>query len=242
MNVNKPDADRVMVIGDVHSDFGRLNDLQSRKKAKTILATGDFGYWPFSKTGGNYVDNIRAQNAQIFWCDGNHESHNLLNELEREHGTVPIEVAPSVFYCPRGTTITLEDGRTVLFMGGAMSVDAHLREVYRDWFPQEVIDRSDLDKIPDTKIDIVISHTCPNSFNVEAFMETSLFTSNWVLKRTDPSKHYLDVILDRFRPGLWFFSHYHLGMRGQHQNTKWECLNMFGRSNNWNWLPSIDIK
>lgn len=37
------------------------------------------------------------------------------------------EVAPGVIYQPSGSTLTLPDGRVVLFLGGAKSVDWPLR-------------------------------------------------------------------------------------------------------------------
>ena len=51
--------------------------------------------------------------------------------------------------------MALPDGRTVLFMGGALSVDKAWRTPGYDWFPEESITTGDLDRLPDVHVDIV---------------------------------------------------------------------------------------
>ena len=55
---------------------------------------------------------------------------------------------PNIFYMPRGSVLSLSDGRNVLFMGGAESVDKRRRTPGYDWFKQELIRPQDLSNLP----------------------------------------------------------------------------------------------
>ena len=44
----------------------------------------------------------------------------------------------------------LPDGRIVLFMGGADSIDKKYRKIGFDWFPEELITQKDIYELPDT--------------------------------------------------------------------------------------------
>jgi hypothetical protein len=56
----------------------------------------------------------------------------------------------------------------------------------------------------EVKVDNVISHTCPKSFDVLGATE----------KYHDSNRKPLDQILEKYRPELWFFGHWH-----KHQST-----------------------
>ncbi len=142
----------IMVMGDVHGEWGKLYSLINNKKPGIILQCGDFGYFP--KFKDYHPHHIKNGDCKIYWCDGNHSDHDTLRKIKRT------EIRPNIFYMRRGSTLTLPDVRTVLFMGGAESIDKHLRTPGIDWFPQEVISQVDFNNLPpeDTKIDIVISH------------------------------------------------------------------------------------
>lgn len=221
-------------MGDVHGEFGVLNSFINKRHPKIILQCGDFGYWPnldvvFKrdwKTGGyvkSRTDNIKTQGTKIYWCDGNHEDHWSLQKRETD------ELWPDVFYMPRGSTMELPDGRTVLFMGGADSIDKDARKLGVDWFPEEVIRYADIQNLPggNRKIDIVISHTCPKEFD----------PCFWAVdtRLNDCSRDALSHILHSYDPPLWYFAHWHTYKTGYDKGCRWTCLNTCGE-NNW-WLP-----
>jgi hypothetical protein len=65
----------IVVVGDIHGDFGTLNTLINKRQPKMILQVGDFGYWPHMKdykAGYDKTPTVKAQNTIIHWCDGNH--------------------------------------------------------------------------------------------------------------------------------------------------------------------------
>jgi hypothetical protein len=235
---------KILVIGDTHMMWSLLNKLINRKRPDMVIIAGDFGYWP-SEHGKIYlspVEKLQGKKGKPFnwygiknrlstgelipihWCDGNHEDHWQLQYRESD------EIMPGVFYQPRGSTLTLPDGRTILFMGGAHSIDKSVRTLGVDWFPDEVIKYHDFENLPDKKIDIVVSHTCPKQFL------PYLGKTDWG-KTTDPSVVALGQIFEMYNPKLWYFGHWHIFKTGFTYMTRWYALNHSTRPGHWVWLP-----
>ena len=213
--------EKVLVVGDVHGEFGYLNALISRKKPDVVICCGDFGYWP--KFNEYRLSKIRHQGAKILFCDGNHEDHWALRDRDSD------ELAPGIFYMPRGSIYTLEDGRRVMFFGGADSIDKSLRTVGVDWFPEETITQRDMMSLPDTKVDIFITHTCPEEI-------VPALKSNYPDKGLEPSNVALTELWKIYVPELWFFGHWHQFANGDINNyTKWFCLSAAGFGDRW-WM------
>jgi predicted phosphodiesterase len=206
---------RVLIAGDIHGHWLYLNELIEAQKPDLILQTGDFGYFP--KIKQYHPHHIQNGHTEIRFIDGNHEDHDRLSKIRHP------EIRPGIFYQKRGSTITLEDGRTILFMGGAASIDKEFRTPGHDWFPQETITQKDLDDLPNIKIDIVISHTCPREFEI--------LGKGWHAG-TDPSMTALSSILETYHPDQWFFGHWHMFKQDRYRNCEWICLND-SRGPNW---------
>lgn len=214
---------RVMVVGDIHGYWGNLNTLINHKKPDLILQCGDFGYWPGHKKFE--FEQLKLDNTIIRWCDGNHENHWELAKRESD------EVAPGVIYMPRGSTYTLPDGRNVLFMGGADSIDKAWRTIGYDWFPEEIITQKDILDLPDMKIDIVISHTCPREL-------IPVMSQIDPIKDKDPSYIALSEVYKKYKPSLWFFGHFHYYKTGTYQDMTWHCIGATRKMTQWwMWLP-----
>jgi len=210
---------KIMICGDIHGDWASLNTLISKKKPSLILQAGDFGYWP--REPKYALEKIKPHDTKIYFCDGNHEDHWALKDVKDN------ELAPNIFYMSRGSVMTLPDGRNVLFFGGADSIDKEDRTLGFDWFPEEIPSYRDLaaiDKL-DMKIDIVISHTCPEDF-------TEMDQWKWKDKVTDPTRKLLSVILDRFKPDLWYFGHWHDFLQGTCKGCKYT---MMGHTHSGRW-------
>jgi len=215
---------KVIVTGDIHNEFGRLNELINKKKPELVICCGDFGFWP-KVSWGAPLENIKTQGAEILWCDGNHEDHWSLRDRTTD------ELAPDIHYMPRGSTFTLNDGRTMMFMGGAHSIDKNLRRVGVDWFPEETIRQTDLNNLPDVKVDIFITHTCPTQLLDEMIRYNSF-------KTEEPSNVALSRLWELYKPDLWYFGHWHKYKEGNLQDTKWYALSAPGFGDRWwTYLP-----
>ena len=212
----------ILVVGDIHRRFDYLNSLINKKQPSIVLQVGDFGYWPNLGTRTE----LKNGDTIVYFCEGNHEDHESLKSLKNN------EIEKNVFHMKRGSTIDLPDGRTILFIGGAHSFDWEFRTPGLDWFPElELVTESDLENLPDKKIDIVISHTAPEEF----YMSFS--------PKEDPSRESLSYILKKYKPKLWFFGHFHVYSAGFDSGCKWTALaHIESYFRNWAWLDSARTK
>lgn len=205
----------VDIVGDVHGDFKKLKYMIESvvPKADYTIACGDFGYWP-SMLFFNDLKQIDLKTAKLFFCDGNHENHLSLQNLGNT-----TEIHSNVFYIKRGTIVPLGE-TNFLFMGGADSIDKHVRTPGFDWFVEENISYKNIENFEENfkrhgKVDIVISHTCPNEFEIidEQFLRVS-----------DPNRDVLSYILQKTNPKKWYFGHWHIYKKGKYKDTEWTAL------------------
>lgn len=211
-------------------------------------ATISYGYWPhfhgtrrfynkeyythsFGKEMGDVLFSklkpfdqfgVKPGNSKIYWAPGNHENW---DELDK-YGNDIFEIQDNVFYMPFGSTITLPDGRVVLFCGKAASVDWKTRTLGETWWKQETIQTSDMDNLPDIHVDIVISHTVPKQWH-DIMLE---YDSN---KFNDPSIKALEMVFNKYKPSLWYSGHWHCYKHGEWDGCEWHSLNMEGNGGNW---------
>ena len=219
-------------MGDVHGNFGEVNKvINGNRKIKRIFQCGDFGYWPrehgttYLNSRGKikYYDQYCLFNKDVIvdWCDGNHEDHHAIIES----GYKPDMKNPNTIYHKRGDYITLPDGRNILFMGGAYSIDKAHRVPGRDWFPEETITQKEIWDLPDVRIDIVISHTAPNEFVIRNDMKFTF--------PHDPSRDALSYILNKYKPSQWYFGHFHTFQHGNDGGCYWTALACAGSGLQW---------
>ena len=232
----------ILVTGDIHGDWGSLNTLINKKNPDIILQCGDFGWFPHlhdiaeinRKRWNQY--GIIAPHTKIYWCPGNHENWDSLDKISKDNDGMIHELSGNVFFCEFGAVLTLPEGETVLFVGGADSIDKYYRTEGVDWWRQETISESDFYKLPDKGIiDIVVSHTIPEYFIKEFPNE---FPGTWLtkdlgLKFEDPSCKALNQVFDRYKPAYWYSGHFHREMSGTYKNCKWQGLSAPGFGDRW---------
>lgn len=202
---------KIVAVGDLHGDFIWLNDFIKKYQPEIILQCGDFGHWPRQKWYNRFMNDnggIRTGDTKIYWCDGNHEDHEAISKLK------DYQIHPNVFYQPRGSMITLPDGRYVLFAGGADSIDKSAREPGVTWFRNELLTEADLSKFPsaNTKIDIVISHTCPMEF----YQPGSPILKSMFNISHDISRDSLSWVLKTYKPKQFIAGHWHCYNQGSY--------------------------
>lgn len=237
---------KILMVGDIHGEWGKLNALINKQKPDILFQLGDFGFWPslseekisygwgghatiYTKKDTDCLSNIKPKNTKIYWLCGNHEQHSELNKYQ--DGKIH-ELEKNIFFCSRGSSLVLPDGRKILFIGGAISIDKNQRTPGIDWFPEETISYEDYEKcMIHDRIDVVMSHTCPEYFTPD------LMNGN-MSKIYDPSCVALNGIFDKYKPDLWYFAHWHLFKEEYFNGCYWTCLNYIehqigGRS----WVP-----
>lgn len=231
---------KCIVVGDIHSNWGHLNKLIDKKKPDYILQCGDFGWWPhmhgvaekrrsgqpkakpFNQFG------IENHDTKVFWVSGNHENWDDLHCIT---DYTPLETQDGVTYCPFGTVLELQ-GKNILMVGGAESVDKEWRVEGQSWWRNEIISQEDMDNLPDCDIDVVISHTAPRNW-VEAV--------NWgfTMKNSDPSTFALQLIFERYRPSQWFSGHFHHYLKTEIDDCVWTSLSCSGISCFGRWWEEL---
>lgn len=226
----------IIVAGDFHGVWSKVNQLIAKKpNIELIFQLGDFGWWPkfhnlpvvtSESLYGTRVKSwdqfgLKNNNVRIYWIKGNHEDQESIDELVKEN---KLEVMPNVFHQPCGSTTVLLDGRRILFIGGADSVDKKLRTPGHDWFPQEAISYKTIDSLPDEKIDIVMSHTAPKYFEIIHDNEEEGLLN---------SRAALDYVFDKYQPSRWYCGHFHTFKEGRYKDCKWTALSHVESYQRW---------
>lgn len=208
----------ILVIGDLHGLFTYINKIMKEHKdtLEMILSVGELGYFP--RFDRKPIDKmILYREVPIYFCDGNHEDFVFLNSLKNGN------VGENIFYMKRGSLKILPDGRTVLFIGGAFSIDWPYRKIGVSWFPEfETISESDLMCLPNVPVDIVISHTAPTLFPAISDSGAVAINDNYYY---DPSREALDYVFEKYHPKEWYFGHFHNYKEGDFEGCHWTQLN-----------------
>lgn len=160
---------KVMFAGDIHGNLEHaewLFDHAVENDVNVIIACGDFGYWPHFRWGEKYLNSVakmaKKNNIQFYWVDGNHENHDLLDELVAEHGSDnPIPMYnDNLNYIPRGCVFSI-GSKKIMGYGGAYSWDWKHRELGISWWKQELINDYKVAELPEQKVDILVTHEAP---------------------------------------------------------------------------------
>jgi len=198
----------ILIAGDVHGFFSGLQEAIAHWSPDLVLQCGDFGYRPdldmFPPERG--FRDKQGRLVPVHFCDGNHDDYKSLRRLANAK-LKACEIAPGVFYQPRGSILEFPGGFTILFAGGAAGVDKDAQTRRNASFPAEILSKEDFAVFPGLpSVDMVISHAAPAC----AVLPPALFSTDC----PDPSRAVLDRVLRRYQPGLWFCGHYHLPFSG----------------------------
>ena len=215
-----------MIRGDCHGDFIWLD---RKYKGTKIIILGDAGInFYLNKTDERKKQRIMESGATLYCLRGNHEARpqTLPNtELiydEAVGGEVYIQHKyPNIKYFKDYGIYTIGEYK-VAVIGGAYSVDKYYRilragltEETNDpkrsgWFADEQLsaeERAAADKLfaANPNVDIVMSHTCPYSWQ-----PTDLFLSMVDQSKVDNSMElWLDTVKNNLNYKCWMFGHYH---------------------------------
>lgn len=208
-----------LVSGDTHGDTVRYSRFKSYKNpeevAMIILGDTAFNYEL------NYNDTVRKRMASayggyIYCVRGNHEERpenvkNMIKEWDSNVcGFVYMEHDfPLIRYFIDGERYLI-DGHSVLVLGGAYSVDKPYRLMRgAKWFAREQLSQEEMDAISrkyvGEKIDLILSHTCPLSWQ-----PTDLFLRGIDQSSVDTSmEQWMELFKDSIDFKVWLFGHYH---------------------------------
>lgn len=220
---NFPDSANIAVAGDWHGNVRwvsqLVNFLATQKGITHILHVGDFGI--MTQNESHYLrcleEATERSGVEIYFIRGNHDNPDYLDSLRLdERGFAPLHfsaAAPRVFYVPDGTFMTWR-GRTILGIGGAVSIDKNLRYAGIDWWPNEVTPSDILDtvlpRVPVGGVDVIISHDAPELAAVPLDPAFAALFSSEVVEECERHRVMFQQIVDAVRPRNLIHGHYHV--------------------------------
>lgn len=212
----------IYVTGDIHGniDISKLNtknfpEQKNLTKNDHVIICGDFGLiWDNSEEELYWRKWLDNKNFTTLFCDGNHESFDLLNQypIEKWNGGKIHRISDNIIHLMRGQIFTI-DGLKFFIMGGAASVDKVYRTEHISWWKEEMPNFQEMNegldnlKLNNNKVDYIISHNCST--------ETLRVISNlWGFnpKPKDNLNEYFDVIENEVEYKHWYFGHFHEDM------------------------------
>lgn len=208
-----PEPTRLMVAGDWHGNT-RYAEKAIRHAKKggcdAIVHLGDFGYWPRFDEGPRFykvvVEELRHRGLRLYWVDGNHENHDLLN---------PGMGNEVIQHLPRGHRWEWW-GKTWMAIGGGVSVDKQWRRPHIDWFPEETLTPRQFEYcLREGGVDIVVAHDAPEESSIPGIhakeklgLEPSLFPDEQIRESWEHRALMSEICKDK-HPSHWFHGHYH---------------------------------
>lgn len=206
---------RWFVTGDCHGRFERLWRFIKKfdlSEGDTIIVCGDMRlYWNKDMRDAKYSIRQYEENCngvQLWWIDGNHENFDIINKL-KEYDM--IECSPHITYIGRGVCMDTEIG-TMLFIGGADSVDKMLRTEHLSWWADEAVTEDNIAGIHG-HYDYVFSHACPRS----VFNDNRAFLCTLNNINENNAIHKSEDVLEKLKGQItydhWYFGHYHVNKK-----------------------------
>lgn len=196
---------RIMLVGDIHAGLLALEaDVCAAKDAECsrVFFLGDFGY----RFSDNFIELGRElwldTGLTIDWIDGNHEDFDYLESIN-------FDLGPGFTYHPRGS-VEVIDGKRILFLGGATSVDAQWRTPGASWWPQEELTEAQVaSACSQGRVDIVLAHDAPylpllsnKDLDSPSFPESELL-------RSAQHRDKVQAVYQTAQPLAWCHGHYH---------------------------------
>ena len=216
-----------LITGDTHADFSRFKNLPKEIQNNpevSIIILGDAGLnFTLDEQDAHLKNFLHKKYAFSLYCvRGNHEARpcNVQN-MEKVWDS---NINGMVYYQPKWPKIKYfydygiyHCGKyRIAIFGGAYSVDKFWRlQNNITWFSDELMTPNEMDACktyfltaPEGKIDFVLSHTCPISWE-----PTELFLSMIDQSTVDKSmEKFLEQMKNNLNWNIWIFGHYHADM------------------------------
>lgn len=199
----------IRFIGDVHGRYEPYKKLIA--KVPRSIQVGDMGVG-FRRVDGYRAGEIYSNPPHYAMVAGDHRfirgNHDNPEECRKHSQWIP-------------------DGRVegnMMFIGGATSIDKHMRQEGYNWWPAEQLSPDALATLIEVyeniKPEIMVTHECPQSL-VQCFI--GHYKVELEPGGTDTRKA-LEMMLAIHRPKLWIFGHWHQSLDFAQNGTRFICL------------------
>lgn len=205
---------RVAVCGDWHGNvtWARTIARALPRLASDVTTLFHLGDWwmPAAVTDEAFAD---TNVDRIYVTLGNHEPWNQIAPLLGKHPGEAVRVSKLIWLLPRPARLSV-GGRTVLSLGGAVSVDRESRVEGRTWWPDEVITEEHVaTAIAGGPADLMLTHESPAKTPVRPVREVLRTNPQGfptaALEASATSRARIGEVWDGVRPTLLAHGHMH---------------------------------
>lgn len=205
---------QIVLAGDTHGDLRFVESLCQIAKSRgsnMIIQVGDFCFVNDRDHFAALHDLLHRYDVTMWWLDGNHDDFDMMEQM----GVSPDDDKPTwmtthICYLPRGSRFTL-DGLNFMAFGGASSIFSSRHIPFVNWWPQETIKQSQVDKVDSYPVDVLLSHDAPwGVYTLEAFLaqwDDSL--SDKDVRASQHNRKMLALVHQKVNPMLTVHGHYH---------------------------------
>lgn len=208
---------RLLFCGDLHGDIERAKELiqiAKEHKCSEIVQAGDWGYiWPRDDSHKNLSNILTSYDMSMRFCDGNHDTHPVLRKFSRDTDN---NVAPGLTYQFRGSKKTV-GSVTMVFLGGAPSIDRAWRTTGISWWPEEEITEQDVEEALKHKgehIDVLVTHDA--AIAPPGIKDGGSASFSY---RAAQSTAFIMKVIEELKPKLHIHGHYHYRYQGLIKGT-----------------------
>ena len=211
----------IYITGDTHGDIDYPKLLKLKEKNLSyddyLIICGDAGICWSIYDSRRFLSLYNDIGCTILFIDGNHENFDMLNGLPlvEYKGALMHQVDEHIFHILRGEILTLE-GKTFFCLGGACSIDKMYRTPHISWWPEEEINKHDIDNAianlekVNNKVDYVLTHCVDTKTVMKYFYFRRDICTDQLM--------FIDKVVDYKH---WFFGHYHFDRKISDKKT---CL------------------
>lgn len=212
----------IYITGDVHGDPRRILDFCAKNEltaGDVIVILGDVAANYDLGPRDEWMKRSLSAVAPTLLCiHGNHEARPQTvpgyKKKQWNGGVVYFQPQyPNLLFAKDGEIYSLE-GQRCIAIGGAYSVDKHIRQArgwawFQDEQPSEEIKAYVEQQLEENQIDIVFSHTCPYRYEpIECFLPG--VNQSGV---DDSTERWLDELEQRIDYSAWYCGHWHTDKR-----------------------------
>lgn len=205
----------VKFIGDIHGKFPKYTRILRESDVDTIQV-GDFAFGFGSPLfDGDTIEGMIQDSSY----------HGLSHRMIRGNHDKLEECRKCKNYIPDGT-VEMIGNSTVMFVGGAFSIDRDFRTEGVDYWSDEELSQSELFKMIDIyeerKPDVMVTHECP----AEIFEWLLHVNGRRMYDKPSKTSQALSSMLGIHLPYLWVFGHHHTSFDEIYKDkTRFICLN-----------------
>lgn len=202
---------KIFLTGDFERNIDRKDwsKLSNTTKDDYLIILGDFGVlWNNDEDDSErfYKDWFNDQPWTTLFIDGNHENFYRLKQLKPidMFDSIVGKISNSIYYLYRGEVYTINNLK-FLCMGGATSIDRHMRIDGVSWWKEEIptyheFDRCMANAIKHAYVDYILTHTLP--YNAILSMDFSYIPCS--------VSKFLSNLAPMIKCKRWFSGHFHI--------------------------------